>query len=284
MNAWTPNAHNVLLVVALLFWTSCATAPPAEVEDPLAVMQERIGAVLEAELARMDADADAIARVLKDQPLLRGSQESQMRRQGAAHMTPARRLGITPNADDAQIDNLLATGALVPIVKDTTFWIVRDLDYSVPYVVPSKKAMLVELGQRFHARLATDGLPPIRFEITSLLRTAETQAALRRVNTNAARGTSAHEFGTTVDLAYSSFAAPAAPYVPDISAADRWLEPYLQQVATAITESTVAKYSREMQALLGEVLLEMQREGKVVVLLERRQPVYHITVADDYGL
>jgi len=284
MNTTLPNALVVLVVAGLLGLTACTTEPAAEAEDPIAVMQARVEAALEAELGRMQDEADAIARVLIDQPLLRASQERQLRRQGAAHMAPARRLGITPNADDAQIDNLLATGKLVPVVKDTTLWIVRDLDYSVPYVVPSKKAMLVELGQRFHARLAADGLPPIRFEITSLLRTAETQAALRRVNSNAARGTSAHEFGTTVDLAYSSFAAPAAPYVPNISVADRWLEPYLQQMATAITESTIAKYSREVQALLGEVLLEMQREGKVVVLLERRQPVYHITVADDYGL
>ncbi|MEM6647190.1 MAG: DUF5715 family protein [Bacteroidota bacterium] len=284
MNARTPNALIVLIAAGLFALTACATEPPPEAEDPLAVMQQRIEAAIGAEMGQMQRDADAIARVLIDQPLLRASQESQMRHQGRAHMVHARRLGITPDADGVQIDNLLATGELVPIVKDTTYWIVRDLDHSVPYVVPSKKAMLVELGQRFHARLAADGLPPIRFELTSLLRTAETQAALRQVNSNAARGRSAHEFGTTVDIAYSSFAAPAEAYRPDLSPADRWLAPYLQQMAATITEATVAKYSREVQALLGEVLLDMQREGKVVVLLERRQPVYHITVADGYGL
>jgi hypothetical protein len=38
-----------------------------------------------------------------------------------------------------------------------------------------------------------------------------------------------------------------------------------------------ARKSREMQAFLGHVLIELQAAGDVLVILERLQPVYHIT-------
>ncbi|GAB5521212.1 MAG: hypothetical protein RhofKO_34630 [Rhodothermales bacterium] len=281
MNDWKPNKFSLLLILGFLAFASCNEDVS---EDPMTALQKRIEFALESEIGRMWTEATEVAQTLKKRPLLTDQQERQMRRYlSKAHMERAQRLGIVPGAGEDQIDDLLADGRLVEMEEDTTYWIVRDLDYSVPYVVPSKKAMLVELGERFHAQLAEEGLPPIRFEISSLLRTAETQAALRRVNGNAARGTSTHEYGTTIDIAYNSFTAPVEPYAALIGEDDRWLEPYLRQVATAVTEATVAKYSREMQAILGEVLIEMQNEGKVMITLERRQPVYHITVADDYG-
>jgi hypothetical protein len=48
-------------------------------------------------------------------------------------------------------------------------------------------------------------------------------------------------------------------------------------------ETAAARKSRELQALLGHVLSELQRSGDVLVTLERQQPVYHITVARRQG-
>ena len=61
-----------------------------------------------------------------------------------------------------------------------------------------------------------------------------------------------------------------------------WLEPYLRRMEDAATEAGAARMSRELQAELGIVLREMQSEGKVMVTLEVRQPVFHITVARAY--
>ena len=44
-------------------------------------------------------------------------------------------------------------------------------------------------------------------------------------------------------------------------------------------EAAAARKSRELMAILGEVLREMQDEGAVYVTLDRQQPVFHITVA-----
>ena len=35
---------------------------------------------------------------------------------------------------------------------------------------------------------------------------------------------------------------------------------------------------QKLKAVLGRVLLELQEEGKVLVIYERLQPVYHITL------
>jgi hypothetical protein len=145
--------------------------------------------------------------------------------------------------------------------------------------VPSARALLVEIGDRFHARLATMGLPPFRLEITSVMRTPASQAALRRVNPNAALGESTHEYGTTFDIAYASFAAPAEPDI-DLDVGElQWLRPRLDGIAGSLLETLAARNSRELMAVLGGVLAELQREGLVMVTLERLQPVYHLTVA-----
>ena len=125
----------------------------------------------------------------------------------AAHLERARSLGIRPPEAGA-LDSLVQTGALVELERSTEQWVVRELEHSLPYVLPVTREALVELGTRFQARLDSLGLPAYRFEISSVLRTAEQQADLRGSNVNAARGTSTHEFGTTVDIAYSGYAAP----------------------------------------------------------------------------
>jgi hypothetical protein len=155
----------------------------------------------------------------------------------------------------------------------------RRAPWSVPLVVPSVQALLNEIGERFHLQLKDLGLPAFRYEITSVLRSDADQRALRRVNPNAAAGTSTHQFGTTIDIAYSAFAAPAEPVVQIDPGESVWLRPHLERMATAMTETVAARRSRELQASLGRVVIEMQEEGKVMVTMERLQPVYHMTIA-----
>jgi hypothetical protein len=159
------------------------------------------------------------------------------------------------------------------------YWYVRELDYSSPLVTPDVVALLEEIGTRFHDRIADYGLPPLRLEVTSVLRTAADQQRLRRVNPNAARGESTHQFGTTIDIAYSSFRAPHDPQVMLETRGDAWLDPHLRRIEALAAETGAARMSRELQAILGHVLREMQNEGKVMVTMEVRQPVYHMTVA-----
>lgn len=281
---WSPRSLALAVVLGTVV-AACGEAPEAGAPEEAefgARMQARIESALQQSAVALQARADSIADALQPIPLLSGAEESALRRYlNQAHLAQARRLGVSRPEDEAELQALQQQGRLVPL-DSTEYYVVRELDHSVPLVTPDTRAMLAEIGQRFHARLDSLGLPPFRYEITSALRTAETQAALRRINPNAAAGVSTHEFGTTVDIAYNSFAAPADPIIPVGAPDDPWLEPYLQRSAEYVAESVAARGSRELQAVLGRVLREMQAEGKVLVTLERGQPVYHITVGQSY--
>jgi hypothetical protein len=229
-------------------------------------------------LERSLAAAAAIEDALRPVPLLRPAEEQRLRRYlNAAHVSRARALGVRP-ADHEELRSLVEAGRLVLLEPATEHWVVRDQARARAYVTPDVPPLLVEIAERFQARLAGHGVPPYRLEITSVLRTAAEQAELRRRNPNAAAGVSSHEFGTTLDIAYESFAPPLR--VPDGLVADgpAGLDPELERVASLALETVGGRKSREMQAFLGHVLLELQAAGDVLVILERLQPVYHITV------
>jgi hypothetical protein len=224
--------------------------------------------------AHLHAAADTADRRLRRVPNLDRREQAALREDvNATQIARARALGV--RAGDAY-EEAAARGRLVRLADTTRYWIVRELDFSVPYVTPGTEAMLAELGRRFHARLDSLGLPPYRMDVTSVLRTPEKQAALRRTNPNASQGVSAHEFGTTLDVAYRRFHPPAEGAAPDAG-------PAWAFHATALGDSLLAgvahQRSAELQAVLGRVLLEMRREGKLMVMMERRQTVYHMTVA-----
>jgi len=256
-------------------------------DDVVAAMGERLSAAE----SRIDQLADSIDDLLHPVPLLTAAQELAFGRYGNAdHLARAEALGIDP-ADPA-------SAALVPLDSSGPYWIVRELDHSEPLVTPATRALLEEIGRRFQGRLEREGLPPYRFEISSALRTAESQVDLRRTNPNAAPGRSAHEYGTTIDITYAAFAAPLrpaddrgsagvagdapageAPQEADSRGTPEWLEAHIARDESARLETVAARRSRELQAFLGEELLTLQTEGALHVMLERRQPVFHITLA-----
>jgi hypothetical protein len=180
--------------------------------------------------------------------------------------------------DEAHLQELLQTGRLVALEDSTEHWIVRELDHSVPYVTPDTRVLLTRIAQRFQQRITALGLPAYRLEVSSVLRTPESQRDLRRTNPNAA-AESTHELAATLDVLYASFAAPAAHGITFDTDAAPWLAPHLDRIAAAMLETAAARKSRELQAILGAVFLELQNAGDVMVTLERQQPVYHFTLA-----
>ncbi len=219
---------------------------------------------------RMTAYTDSVDRQLRRVPALSRSERAALRRDvNAVQIARARALGVRVGG---AVEPVAATGRLVRLPDTTQYWVVRDLDYSVPYVTPSAKALLEEIGERFHAKLDQLGVPRYRLDITSVLRTPEKQAALRRANRNASKIESAHEFGTTMDIAYRRFAPPADSTVLTLPADARML-------SDSMMIETARLRGAELQAVLGRVLHEMKREGKLMVMMERQQTVYHITVA-----
>jgi len=230
-------------------------------------------------LDRIDQRLAAVDALFQPLPLLRSAQETALRQSSyQEQLSRARDLGVGRSPSEAQLDTLQRRGRLVPLA-DGTHWIVRTLDYSQPLVVPALHDALTEIGERFHARLQALGAPPFRMEISSALRTAADQRALRDVNANAASGESTHEYGTSVDLAYSAFAAPAEPVVSIQEEEAPWATDYLRRYQNAAAGRVAARRALELKAILGAVLLDVQQDGLVLITLERRQPVFHLTIA-----
>jgi hypothetical protein len=219
----------------------------------------------------VQARVDSVRRALFRVRMLTAQEQAALRQDGnERQISRATQLGISRGEE---VDELVRTGQLLRLPDTTVYWAVRDLRFSEPYVTPDVMVMLLEIGERFHARLDSLGVPPYRLEITSVLRTSEAQAALRRINRNASRGVSAHEFGTTIDIAYRRFSAPAIPQY--LAFAD----PQVEVLHDSLMVEEAALRGTELQAVLGRVLREMRDEGKLLVMMERSQTVYHMTVA-----
>lgn len=258
---------------------SCADAPThrSAADGALDPEAQR---VLERETQRIDREAARIDSLFQPLPLLRPADEAALTRYGnAQQLARARALGTERLLPAERIAQLEQSGALVQL-HDSEHWVVRDMDHSQPLVVPAMRDLLTQIGTRFHQRLREIGAPAFRVEISSALRTAADQAALRRVNPNAASGESTHEYGTTVDLLYSAFAAPAQAVVQIDTQQAPWLSTHLTDYARVAAERVAARRAHELKAILGHVLIELQNEGKVMVTLEKLQPVFHMTVGD----
>lgn len=265
--------------------TACGRA---ERERLAAVDSARAATLAAVELAltetirQADRMAGSADRILSPRPVMTPDQEEALRLfRNGTHVARARELGVRITSE-AVLDSLLGAGRLIELEDSTEHWIVRR-GASPAYVLPHVRQLLTLLGERFQQRLAELELPAYRLEVTSATRTSERQADLRDGNANAAAGVSSHEFGATVDVSYAAFAPPAArpeEIFTDLPADLRpHLEPLVERLVDLAFESVSARKSRELAAVLSRVLEEAQAEGIAVVIYERQQTVYHLTVA-----
>lgn len=216
-------------------------------------------------------------------PVLTAREQAQLRRSvNAVHVEHGQRLGVEPVAGREALDSLFAAGSLRRLGESSTYWVAR-LTHSVPYLTPDGIAALDSIGRRFHQKLTEAGLPLYQFNVSSVLRTGEDQARLRRVNVNAAVGTSSHEFGTTFDLHFRRYRFGGDARA-DVESAlgplpfDFLYDEFARELA-AFYERAATDYVSRLQALLGRALVELEDEGVLVTVMERRQPVFHTTVA-----
>ena len=270
----------ILLVTLLTALAACGRVErerQAAADSARAATIEEIGQMLSASSQRIDRAARSADRILSPMPVMTPAEEDDLRRYlNATHVARARALGVRVTDEDVR-DSLLAEGRLIQLEDSTEHWIVRPGD-SPAHVTPDLRALLAIVGERFHAQLAELDLPPYRMEVTSALRTSRRQARLRRGNPNAAAGVSSHEFGTTVDLSYAAFAPPADRPEDLLADAPDDLQRTLEQLIDLSFESVSARKSRELGRVFSQVLDEAQDEGLALVIYERQQTVYHVTV------
>ena len=192
------------------------------------------------------------------------------------HLAMADSLG-TLVGSERELSRLVRAGRLVPLV-DNEYYVVRVLEHSKPFVLPALRDRLDEVGRRFQARLEAAGLPPYRLTVTSALRTDDLQRALGQTNRNATRGRSSHEYGASADLVYTRYALrPSAADTLRVPFSDPALA-RAQRLASQWSHDLAGAYDDRLFGPLARVLGEMQDEGRLLVLLEDEQPVFHLTL------
>ena len=238
-------------------------------------------------LAAYDARLDELATRAESVPLLSADELAQLRRsRNSAHLDAAESLGIAPIATRAGLDSARAASDSVRWVESTDRYVVWDGEHSDPLLTPSAAASLDSIAARFAGALAAEGLPPYRFTVSSVLRSTQDQAELRGVNANAASGRSSHEYGTTYDITYKRYSPRPRSALPEVPGrVPRVFRPAVRSaLATRRDEAhrqLAEDYPSRLAAVLGRTLIELEDEGVLITVRERRQPVYHVTVASE---
>ena len=139
-------------------------------------------------------------------------------------------------------------------IKTNDNYIVDSLTHSVPYLIPAAAHELEAIGAEWAAILARNGLPHYRFYVTSVLRTEEDIRYLQKSGNINSVTQSCHCYGTTFDLAYMRY--------------------------NKVSHTRTYMHEDNLKLVLGQVLLNHQRAGKIYVKYEWKQSCFHITVRE----
>lgn len=191
------------------------------------------------------------------------------------HVEAATKFGVCGLINEQNVVDALKEKKLVHL-KETNYWRIKELEDSLPYVTPDTVKLLQIIGKRFQENLQKNNLPLYRFTISSVLRTDEMQKRLSRKNRNATKNISSHQFGTSVDILFKEF-----DYTSENPLEFNFLKKYGYgpEFKKSEFDELGIIYSQCLRKILGETLLELQREGLCFVIYEVRQPVFHVTLA-----
>ena len=140
------------------------------------------------------------------------------------------------------------------LIKSNDNYVVDSLTHSIPYLVPAAARELERIGEGFAEILQRNGLPHYRFYVTSVLRTKDDVKHLQKSGNVNATSQSCHCYGTTFDLAYFRF--------------------------DKVSRTREYMHQDNLKLVLGQVLLNEQRAGRIYVKYEYKQACFHITVRD----
>ena len=166
------------------------------------------------------------------------------------HVQAAQAIGLKNPPQDRQEASKMRSE--LSFVKTNCNYIVDTLTHSIPYLVPTAAAELERIGTEFADILQRNGLPHYRFYVTSVLRTEEDVKHLQKSGNVNATTQSCHCYGTTFDLAYFRF--------------------------DKVSKTREYMHQDNLKLVLGQVLLNEQRAGRIYVKYEWKQACFHITV------
>jgi hypothetical protein len=170
----------------------------------------------------------------------------------AVQLVAAQKWGVSPvkNREDAE-----SRKRELVYVGSNPYFHVDPLYSSIPYLVPRAAVLLQDIGQAFFDSLYVKGVPMHKIIVTSVLRSQEDVAKLRRRNGNATEN-SCHLYGTTFDICYNRYKTVEDPEGP----------------ARRQVRNDTLKW------VLSEVLRDMRNQNRCYIKYEVKQGCFHMTV------
>ena len=170
----------------------------------------------------------------------------------AVQLVAAQKWGVSPvkNREDAE-----SRKRELVFVGSNPYFHVDPLYSSIPYLVPRAAVLLQDIGQAFFDSLYVKGVPMHKIIVTSVLRSQEDVAKLRRRNGNATEN-SCHLYGTTFDICYNRYKTVEDPEGP---------------VRRQVRNDT-------LKWVLSEVLRDMRNQNRCYIKYEVKQGCFHMTV------
>ena len=170
----------------------------------------------------------------------------------AVQLVAAQKWGVSPvkNREDAE-----SRKRELVYVGSNPYFRVDPLYSSIPYLVPRAAVLLQDIGQAFFDSLYVKGVPMHKIIVTSVLRSQEDVAKLRRRNGNATEN-SCHLYGTTFDICYNRYKTVEDPEGP----------------ARRQVRNDTLKW------VLSEVLRDMRNQNRCYIKYEVKQGCFHMTV------
>ncbi|MCP4549949.1 MAG: hypothetical protein GY835_26120 [bacterium] len=181
------------------------------------------------------------------------------------HLSAVDNSGFTSIADDTEVDDLLDSGKLKRIIPGLVG--LRDVSY--PYLRTDAYFEADLIARLFYERLQEMGISNGRILISSALRTMEFQERLRGENDNATVRSS-HTSGLAFDLHYERFGPGAGDNKPEIPWRKWW---WNERERRRRPDD-----AQRLKGLLASILIREQALGRILVIYEEEQPVFHVTV------
>lgn len=164
----------------------------------------------------------------------------------------ARKWGVRPVLNREQAEK--RKNELVYVGMNPFYKIDTRMQSSIPYLIPRAALLLEQISRNYLDSLYQKDIPLHRLIVTSVLRTEEDVAKLRKHNGNAS-AQSCHRFGTTFDICYNRYETVCPP-----------------------GKNRRAVQNDTLKWVLSEVLRDARQEGLCHIKYEVKQGCFHITV------
>ncbi len=243
-----------ILLICIL--PSCESSIPQKMDKAEETIVNAVEDILDTEIEPIEDFEDYFESESEHASLYENLRPTRnLRDPNKMHIQTGREVGLKEpfrkNADFLAVrDEYLQTG-LLKYVEDDTYFRKKTMRHSYPYMTPEAIDLLKEISIRFNEKLKARKMPAYSLQLTSCLRTLESQSGLRKKNKNATQDTSSHVFGASFDISYWEF----------------------------YRNSNGKVYQKKiLQDILSKTIKEIRNEKKCLVIKETGQFCFHCTV------